>query len=310
MTARHHHFLSQCYLKGFTADEADEFVACVDLQERKHFKSNRRNIGGERDFNKIEITGYAPDFLEKAIGQYIEYPASIAIQNVISTGNFIGSDRSIILTLMAYFAVRNPYRRNYWDQLIDHLAKVSLSHAARSEIGAIINGVEITKEFKENYNEDDFIIQNHRHQHIKLELHGINVILPLLFERKWVIVQAPDDLNFISSDYPVALLWKEPEKYHASPGFACRDTQIYFPLSKKMALLGDYEMDEIVLCGSKELVADINSNILQFAHRQVYAPAENFYFRGFNGELLFGLEELWKQIDSIDSNKNNTNNDG
>ncbi len=302
MTARHHHFLSQCHLNGFTTDE---FITCLDLQDRRHFKTNPRNVGGEKDFNKIEITGHPSDYLERILGQYLDYPASNAIQNVIRTGNFTGTDRSAILTLIAYFAVRNPYRRAHWDQLLDHVAKVALSYAARAEIGTIINGIEITKEFKENYNEEDFLVQNHRHQHMKLEFHGVKIVLPLLSERKWVLVQAPDDLNFISCDFPVALLWKEPEKYHAPPGFACTDTQIYFPLSKKVALVGDFEGSDGVLCGSKELVAGINSNILQFAHRQVYAREATFYFLGFNGEFLCGLEELWKQIDS---NKNNTEN--
>lgn len=297
MTARNHHFLSQCYLNGFTTKEK---ITCLDLKDRKPFKTNPRNVASKRDFNKIEMSGYPADFLEQDLANYLDYPASQAIQNVIRTGNFTGDDRSAILTLIAFFRIRSPYRRAYDDVLIDYLTKVFLSYVVESK-ATVINGIKIPQKFREHYNEGSFTFGYTQNQHIKLEFELINHLLPLLFKRKWVLIQAPDDLNFISCDFPVALLWKKPEKYNISPGFARTDTEIYFPLSKKIVLMGDFEGNDEVLYGSKKLVAEINSNILQFAHRHVYAPEDNFCFIGHNGELLCGLEELWKQIDS---NKN------
>ncbi|WP_256026020.1 MULTISPECIES: DUF4238 domain-containing protein [Enterobacteriaceae] len=45
--ARHHHFLSQCYLKGFTSNGGKKSkLTVIDLKERKTFESNTRNVGG------------------------------------------------------------------------------------------------------------------------------------------------------------------------------------------------------------------------------------------------------------------------
>lgn len=56
-TARLHHYIPQCYLKGFTHTQnrqAKLFV--LDAIKKKSFETIARNIGAERDFNKLEIS--------------------------------------------------------------------------------------------------------------------------------------------------------------------------------------------------------------------------------------------------------------
>jgi hypothetical protein len=71
MTARHHHYLSQCYLKGFTDGGSKKSkLITFDLPEKRHFPTIPRNVGGIRDFNRINIAGYDQNALENSLGEF------------------------------------------------------------------------------------------------------------------------------------------------------------------------------------------------------------------------------------------------
>ena len=71
MTARHHHFLSQCYLRGFTKGNSKKSkLTVIDLLQNKHFETKPRNVGGLRDFNRIDVEGVDPIFLEKSLAEF------------------------------------------------------------------------------------------------------------------------------------------------------------------------------------------------------------------------------------------------
>lgn len=56
MNARHHHYLSQCYLRGFSSGNGKKSNLTVfDFQNKKVFVTSSRNVGGLRDFNRIDI---------------------------------------------------------------------------------------------------------------------------------------------------------------------------------------------------------------------------------------------------------------
>ncbi|MFZ3064317.1 MAG: DUF4238 domain-containing protein [Nitrospirota bacterium] len=68
MTARHHHYLSQCYLKGFTkGDSKKSKLTVIDFREKKLFETTPRNVGGIRDFNRIDIEAIDQNALEKSL---------------------------------------------------------------------------------------------------------------------------------------------------------------------------------------------------------------------------------------------------
>jgi len=97
---------------------------------------------------------------------------------------------------------------------------------------------------------------------------------------------------FITSDHPVSLRWKHPEDippfYRDHPGFGLSDTQVVFPLSKSLALIGEFEdvewNDDISSApASPELVASINTLMIGTSRGQIYAPSFNFKFDGRGG---------------------------
>lgn len=83
MTARNHHFVPQCYLKGFARHRNKPKVRVIDLRQRKTFETNPKNIAAERDFNRVEIAGHPPDAIEAAFSRF-ESQLAPALDRIIA----------------------------------------------------------------------------------------------------------------------------------------------------------------------------------------------------------------------------------
>lgn len=296
------HYLSQCYLTGFT--NSDRKLATLSLNDGRIFYAGPHNVGAETYFNSFKTAdGMMSNAIESARSKF-EADVAKAIRNVEKLDQFEGDDRITILNLMSLFAVSNPFRREQHNAMIDFLAKRVL-HMAASKVGYKINGVLITEEHKKLFEEDKFKVELSKNTHIYDEYFKFfEIVLTTMLNRKWTLIKAPDEASFVTCDFPIALIWKDSKKYRAGPGFGCGDTQVFFTLSKKFALIGDFEGCDQVFHAEKDTVALINSNILFFAKKQAYAPTNDILFLGPNNESLEGLRLYYetfhlKEINSI-----------
>jgi hypothetical protein len=110
MTARRHHYIPQCYLKAFAVPrKKGKYQTTVfDARVRKTYPTNIENVAIERDFNRIEVEGHAPDTVEKVMAGF-EAELAPALQRVIGIGNMRDqNDRAIILNFMCMLAIRTP----------------------------------------------------------------------------------------------------------------------------------------------------------------------------------------------------------
>lgn len=295
--ARGHHYISQCYLKGFTelGTKASTFTV-LDLEKKEILtRQKSMNFCKERDFNRGEYKTLDPNSLECFLGEEFEPKVDKALRNIERTGGFEGEDRIIIFTLIALFYVRNPYRRKAYDEFLTYISKVKLSYAANN-VGKVVNGVLITEDFKETIqnNKVEIEVKESRNQHITTELKISAELIDLLAHRKWTLIQAPDNEIFVTSNSPVALIWVEGGK-RLSPGFALKNTEVHFALSKKFALVGSFEgVDEVVIA-SKEIMALINSNLIAKANRWLFA-AKDFYFFTPSDNFSYGISEFVESL--------------
>ena len=309
MTARHHHYLSQCYLKGFTKGGGKKSkLTVIDFRERKRFETNPRNVGGIRDFNRIDIDGIDQNALEKSLSEF-EGEAASALCDLKENLKFEGETRSLILNLIALLAVRSPEMREHWRkfqaEVAERIMDLSLATKERwesqmrqmKESGKEINEDLTYEDIKRFHESKEYDITVAREHHIHMEIVGINAILPYLDNRNWLLIKATDESGpFVTTDNPVNLTWKEPDKippfYRNSPGYGMKSTQVYFPVSRKLALIGEFDGPEGVIDGNRELISALNSKMLMFIYKQVYSPKIVFYFRGRNGEILDGTQVL------------------
>jgi hypothetical protein len=122
-----------------------------------------------------------------------------------------------------------------------------------------------------------------------LELHGFEAVLPTLLHRKWVLYIADTGAGtFVSGDHPVTLTWTDPElqKGPYPPGHGMRSTELVFPLTSQLALIGTFEGKRKEVRASRRVVSAINSRVVMFLERHIYAPHRSFEFFGRDGSIL------------------------
>jgi hypothetical protein len=105
MTARRHHYVPQCYLRGFVTDPQKPKLFVIDGKERPAFRKAPANVAAERDFHRIEVEGYEPDALENALSGF-ESKLSQALERIIAAQSIKElDDRAYLFNLMAMMAV-------------------------------------------------------------------------------------------------------------------------------------------------------------------------------------------------------------
>ena len=194
--ARHHHYIPQCYLRGFTTGSGKKCrVTVANLRGGNFFETNPRNVGGSRDFNRIDVEDHAPDALEAALSGF-EGEVATAIRNVSASHKFEGEDRNAILNLIALLAVRSPQQRENWRQFEERIMKriLGLSLATKERWGSQMRQMkkagyavneELTYEqMKDFYERDQYGIRLNNEHHIGLEFHGHDGVLRTLADRK------------------------------------------------------------------------------------------------------------------------------
>jgi hypothetical protein len=70
MTARQHHHVSQCYLKGFVRERDKPRLYVVDAKEHRAFMANTKNVAVERDFHAVDVDGLPPDAFESNLAGF------------------------------------------------------------------------------------------------------------------------------------------------------------------------------------------------------------------------------------------------
>jgi hypothetical protein len=234
MVARRHHYVPKCYLKSFAVetDRKNRELFVFDALERKRFKTAPDNVALERDFNTIDLEGHPPDAFEKAMAS-VESEIGPALTRIVETGSLAnGDDRTLLLNLICLLHIRDPRFRELKRALQENAAKRILDIALSSremwdsqvkraqEDGFIPKDAETDYEkVKESYKAEDYKAIVPVGAHIVSEMDTFDHALPLLFERKWVVMKAPEGSpGFITCDHPVCLTWSDPQNSHLPLG--------------------------------------------------------------------------------------------
>lgn len=151
-------------------------------------------------------------------------------------------------------------------------------HKTRAiESGAKISENVSFDDVKEFVEEGEFRIEFPTGTNLHVELHAFDKLLPILGQRWWSVLIAPDNgPEFICSDHPVVLVWK---RGGAGPvGFGLRNTEVYFPFDRRVGFYGTYEdpLKRIVEC-SPGNVATMNMRVALNAERHVFSALQNFF---------------------------------
>jgi hypothetical protein len=291
MTARRHHYVPQCYLKGFVRDRIRPKLFVIDGKEHRSFSTAPANVAAERDFHRIKIEGYEPDVLEKAFSE-----VSQALDRIIAARSISNEDdRAYLLNLMAILSVKNPRHRESFRHFQERLWKQVLDVATgtpemwASQIRRAKASGDIEPDADTVYNTMRAFVEADQHKieiptgrHLENEIESFEAVLPCFFQRHWVLLKAPRrQSGFITSDHPVCLMWFDPARRgrFKGPGHGRRGTRIIFPISNELAVIGEFETCDNELDVGLPFVALVNATILLYADRQIYARDGHFVYK-------------------------------
>jgi hypothetical protein len=298
MVARRHHFIPRCYLKGFAVERKKKAQIIVfDRSSGESYQTALDNVAVERDFNRVEIDGQPPDAFEGSMAQF-EGDLGPALERIIAARSINdAADRNLLFHLMGLAAVHNPWQRESWrlaqeqtvrtiGELITSSPEAWRGHVERARndgfIPAAKDIADDYEKMKEFIDKGAYRVEVPTERHLEQEMTALDTILPLLERRRWMVIAAADDTGgFVTSDHPVCLMWAEPErrgKGFYPPGFGLTGTQVVFPVSHRLAIMGGYEIESTESEGDLNLVAAINSSIIGHAGRQVLARDMHFHY--------------------------------
>lgn len=299
--SHNHHFVPQGYLRHFGSGVGRKAkVAVFDLLTGKRFESLTRNVASRRDFNRIEAEGHHPNALEEAYSQF-EGEAVPALERIVRDRGFKGNDRELVLNLMALLGIRHPARRDNFDEFLQRIYKATMHQMVRDEatwksISSKATEAGYVKEdgavpfekMKAFIKGGEYDIITHQNEFIRLELETFETLLRCLGDRKWHLYIARDgEPDFITSDHPICLGSTIPRSGPYGLGFGLKHTYVAFPLTRRAALWGTFEIENACAEVSIAAIAELNRRVISHSQRQVYAKDDQFFYR-VNGDIIGG----------------------
>jgi hypothetical protein len=288
-TARRHHYLPQAYLAAFTdTGSKDGQFFVIEVASGRLFRTSPKNVAAERDFNRVDIEGKAPDAIEQALALF-EQCAVQAIRNTIAGKTFPNDeDCNFILNLLGLIAVRNPYLRNSFNRFREEVMhrigdllvsneKIWDNHVQKArEAGEVINGTVSFEDVKHFVEERRYRVEFLPEGNLRIEFRAFDKLLPILGQRTWsLLVAPPDGPEFICSDHPVSLVWKL--RRDDTVGYGVKETEVFFPLSRRMGFYGTFENPLRPVVEIKPgQVATMNRRVALNAEQHVFSALQSF----------------------------------
>jgi hypothetical protein len=290
-----HHYIPQCYLRQFAIKYRKAHQLSVfDRKTGSSRKANVRNVSCQNAFNRIHLDGMNHNALEEAMSEFETKLAEtlVRINDARSLAN--EDDRAYLITLVGLTGLRNPSLRETIRKTHDDTGKRNLAARLQSKQtydssvaeakrqGALPEGFDVSyEEMKQAFEGGGFKLVLSNNDLISHELQLLDHCLPLLFRRRWRLMRAPEGSGgFITSDRPFFLTWSDPAMRgsNRAPGIAVPHTQIYFPVSPTLALVGAFEIEH----GADDIdigrVALMNGAMVQNASREVYSRNHGFSY--------------------------------
>lgn len=310
-----HHFVPESYLSGFTlSNRKNGKLWVIDQLKISIRPSTPKNEAHKRYLYRVKVMPEGDEFgVEKGLSQF--EGLSIPVLKEIGKSRCIPSGKkyNLLMNYLTLQIVRTPkFRANlermsselydkvgktglyiitqskeYFDKYIDdmlrrkpHLKKTDFDY---DKIKDSIKNITIGANIDQNY-------------HVKHSLKTIDTILPLLGKRKWsILTPENNDSYFITSDNPVVLTWSDPKNNDLPLGFGLLGTDVIFPITKSVAIIGRFESNTKKNTLDNERLALINNCFANASKRFLYScEKEVLWFKP--NEKIGNLTELFDFI--------------
>jgi hypothetical protein len=193
MTARQHHYIPQCYLKGFVEDRKKPKLFATDIRARKSFSTHPKKVACERDFHRIDMEGLAPDILENSFSVF-ETELDQALRRIVAARSIEDfNNRTYLFNLVGLIAIKNPRWRKIFADFEERVFKQVLrlqtatperweSQVRKArEAGYVSDKAKIDYQSIRSFVEsDEYNVLSSTNSQLALELNSLDGILPCL----------------------------------------------------------------------------------------------------------------------------------
>lgn len=241
--SRNHHFTPRWYLRRFAhpgpKKNKDEILV-YGFAKKEVTRMSARGVGAKNDFNRLEIEGAKPTWLETQWTHNHETPARVVIEGIDSTGSLPSADdMETLLRFLSLLFSRNPrvrkMSRESKQMCLQKLAKNAVlsdegwsSFEEWCELEGIDFGTlrqdELAEALAKNAKVD---IEHNPFATFQSEQILATHTFLRFMAREWFLVESAPGEEFWTSDYPVLEFSQSAD-----------NTDIFFPLSPTRGLVG------------------------------------------------------------------------
>lgn len=241
--SRNHHFTPRWYLRRFAHSgpkKNNDEILVYGFAKKEVTRISARGVGAKNDFNRLEIDGAKPTWLETQWTDDHETPARVVIEGIDSTGSLPkAEDLETLLRFLSLLFCRNPRMRKMngkFDQMLlqEFAEKAVLSNEGWSSFAewCELAGYDFGTLRKEGLAEalaknGKVEIVDNPFATFQCEQILATQTLVGFRAREWLLVESASGEEFWTSDYPVLEFSQ-----------SANNTDIFFPLSPTRCLVG------------------------------------------------------------------------
>ena len=281
------HFVTRFYLEGFcdpiTPARHEPSVWECDLPEGTIKRRAPKNVATEADYYSVTDESGNPDHWAERLLSEVESAAAPVVRK-LRAGNLYLSwqEREWLALFVAFLIVRVPSFRDYLERTAGKLGESMLRVSARRPTYFEETMRKAVGELPADEIEElrklaldpakHFEIRGTREHSLGHALRVAMKVVRLIHQMRWEFVVAKETCRFITGDTPVT--WRNPSVRPLGEGLGLKGTELSFPLSPSVCLVGTWIGKIGVSEASDARVQDLNRERVRQADRFVYADSE------------------------------------
>jgi hypothetical protein len=262
MENKGHHWLTESYQRNFSNEKG---LIWVLTPENKIFETNPENTFKENYFYLVKFPGENASLaVERTLGQ-IEGDFIAAVRSLERERSLPNQEGRLAIAQFAASMIfrtkpQREHMRSFLDSLVSkgEVIKETLKDAKMPRPLASSNNSVSLSELQEG-------VKNFDSHHSVSVVSTIQTQSPKIFAMKWILLEAPADRFFVTSDNPLNIVSPEREKQFGQNAFGARadlnhiDSEVSLPLSKTLALIAGWKfVKEAYIAANENQVDQIN----------------------------------------------------
>ncbi|MFO1257249.1 MAG: DUF4238 domain-containing protein [Gammaproteobacteria bacterium] len=244
MTKKRHHYLPQCYLKGFTNPE-DKIWTYKKADPQSPFLNAIDSTAVERYFYRFEIEG-KEDELEDFLSEQVESRCCDSLEKLRNKQFPTGDERKNLAAFFSILYVRTPRHVEYLtaqqNKELNIYAKLNASNKQSFHDSYRLVHPDLDEETIEEDRQSiltgDVAFEMKREIILNQMLQAGAIYSFPLAEMKWILLETDEENPFVTSDNPLSVFHPQYQPFNFyKPSLGMRDTKVAIPVSKDLILM-------------------------------------------------------------------------